>query len=250
MYVKLLNHFGTDQEICAAARISYNNHNQIKTDADNQKLLDYLAIHGHSSPFEQAEYQFLIKIPLFVFGQLVRHRTASINCKSYRYTEVEDATEFFIPDSFREANEKKQGSSDRIIDNNEFIKEICEQKCSNDLKFYTLLLEEGVCREQARMFLPQNVYTEFVWKIDFRNLFHFIKLRIHSTAQKEIQDLAIKLYEIARVKNPMACNAMHLSEKIITKQELKFILKNDIDGIKSQSRKAELKKLIEECTAF
>lgn len=247
MYVELLNHFGTDEEICAAARISYNNHKVQKTDIENQRLLDYLAIHDHSTPFEMSEYQFLIKIPLFVFGQLVRHRTASINCKSYRYTEVEDFTEFFIPDEFREANDKKQGSSDKIIDNNEFVKEICEEKCANDLRFYQLLLENLVCREQARIFLPQNVYTEFVWKIDFRNLFHFIKLRIHSTAQKEIQNLAIKLYEIARKKNPMACNAMHLSDKVVTKTELGYIVRDDIDGIKSKSRREELKKLVEEC---
>jgi thymidylate synthase (FAD) len=242
--VKLLNHFGTDEEICASARISYNNHGLKKTDAQNQGLLNYLAIHSHLSPFEMAEYQFYIKIPLFVFGQLVRHRTANINCKSYRYTEVEEEFEFYVPKILRKTDEKKQGSSDEPIVNNSMVVEICQEKCRNDLRFYKKLLEEGVCREQARIFLPQNIFTEFVWKIDLRNLYHFIKLRIHSTAQKEIQVVAEKLYDFIKEKNPMAYEALQGSQKDITIEELKYILKHDIDSIPSASRRKEIEQIL------
>lgn len=199
---------------------------------------------GNSSPFEMAEYQFHIKLPLFVFGQLVRHRTANINCKSYRYTEVEEEVEFFIPKFFRQTDEKKQGSSSLPIYNNSMVVELCQEKCRNDLRFYKQLLEEGVCREQARMFLPQNVFTEFVWKIDLRNLYHFINLRIHHTAQSEIQALAQKLLFFIKEKNPMAYNALSNSKKDITIEELKYILRHDIDGINSVSRRKEIENII------
>lgn len=244
MDVQLLNHFGTDADICSSARVSYNNRTVEKTDKENQRLLDYLAVHGHASPFEQSQYRFFMRVPLFVFGQIVRHRTASINCKSYRYTEVDDFEEFFIPDEFRRRDEKKQGSSDEIIENNDVMRELCQQKCANDLKFYKLLLENKICREQARIFLPQNLFTEFVWSIDFRNLFHFIRLRSHHTAQKEIRFIAEKLYEIARRCNPMACNAMHLSEKVVTKAELGFIIRDDIESIPSKSRREEVQDMV------
>ena len=242
--VRLLNHFGTDKEICASARISYNNHGLQKTDAQNQGLLNYLAIHSHNSPFEQAEYQFLIKLPLFVFGQLVRHRTANINCKSYRYTEVEEEIEFYVPKILRQTDEKKQGSSSLPIENNSMIVELCQEKCRNDLRFYKKLFEEGVCREQARMFLPQNIFTEFVWKIDLRNLYHFINLRIHHTAQSEIQELAQKLLFFVKEKNPMTYNALSQSRKDITTEELKYILRHDIASLPSVSRRKEIEKIL------
>jgi thymidylate synthase (FAD) len=177
---------------------------------------------------------------------LVRHRTANINCKSYRYTEVEEEIEFFIPKFFRQTDEKKQGSSSLPIYNNSMVVELCQEKCRNDLRFYKQLLEEGVCREQARMFLPQNVFTEFVWKIDLRNLAHFINLRIHHTAQSEIQVLAQKLLFFIREKNPMAYNALSSAKKDITIEELKYILKHDIDGIKSASRRKEITNILNE----
>jgi thymidylate synthase (FAD) len=244
--IRLLNHFGTDKEICASARISYNNHGLQKSDAENQKLLNYLAIHSHLSPFEMAEYQFFIRLPLFVFGQLVRHRTANINCKSYRYTEVEEEIEFYTPKILRKTDEKKQGSSSLPIENNSMVVELCQEKCRNDLRFYKKLLTEGVCREQARMFLPQNIFTEFVWKIDLRNLYHFIDLRIHHTAQVEIQELAQKLLFFVKEKNPMTYNALSNLKKDITKEELKYILNHDIDGIKSVSRRKEIEKILSE----
>ena len=201
---------------------------------------------GNSSPFEMAEYQFFIRLPLFVFGQLVRHRTANINCKSYRYTEVEEEIEFYTPKILRKTDEKKQGSSSLPIENNSMVVELCQEKCRNDLRFYKKLLTEGVCREQARMFLPQNIFTEFVWKIDLRNLYHFIDLRIHHTAQVEIQELAQKLLFFVKEKNPMTYNALSKSKKDITKEELKYILNHDIDGIKSVSRRKEIEKILSE----
>jgi flavin-dependent thymidylate synthase len=201
---------------------------------------------GNSSPFEQAEYQFFIKLPLFVFGQLVRHRTANINCKSYRYTEVEDLIEFYIPKFFRQTDEKKQGSSSLPIENNSMIVELCQEKCRNDFRFYKKLLEEGVCREQARMFLPQNIFTEFVWKIDLRNLYHFIDLRIHHTAQAEIQVLAQKLLFFVKEKNPMTYNALSNSKKDITIEELKYIMRHDIGSLPSVSRRKEIEKILNE----
>jgi thymidylate synthase (FAD) len=96
------------------------------------------------------------------------------------------------------------------------------------------------------MFLPQNIFTEFVWKIDLRNLYHFIDLRIHHTAQVEIQELAQKLLFFIREKNPMAYNALSSAKKDITIEELKYILKHDIDGIKSASRRKEITNILNE----
>jgi len=173
MKVELLGIFGDDSTIVESARISFNKED--KTDhKQNEKLIRYLMKNKHTSPFEMVEYRFKIHCPIFVARQIVRHRTASINELSGRYTEYEP--EYFIPDLERIKGKgilNKQGSEGEV---SEFAKknfrkklESNSEKCHKD---YGKFLNLGISNELARMTLPVNTYTTFIWKIDLHNLFH------------------------------------------------------------------------------
>lgn len=213
-FVEYIDHYGSDQRIVEAARVSYNGHS--KGNEKDKKLLFYLYKNRHTSPLEQCSLTFKIKLPIFVMRQLVRHRTAKLNEISARYTELKD--DFYIPSNWRRQDEKnKQGS----VENGEFnpyvfdpvgqIDEECSTlfrwSCEYAYKVYQNMIEAGVAREMARMILPVNIYTECYWTIDLHNLLHFIRLREDSHAQSEIQEYARAMKEITQKHFPWVMEA-------------------------------------------
>lgn len=196
-HVVLLDVMGSDEDIEYAARMSYAN--GTRTVSQTQSLLDFLMRHEHTSPFEMAEVKFQIKMPIFVMRQLVRHRSASLNEVSLRYSKATD--EFYVPALSRmntQSSSNKQCSSEELIDWPAETRNLISVFNENAFDGYTALLDSGLSRELARGILPVNGYTEVVWKIDLKNLMHFLKLRLHSHAQKEIQWLAQAMYDLLK----------------------------------------------------
>lgn len=196
-HVVLLDVMGSDEDIEYAARMSYAN--GTRTVSQTQSLLDFLLRHEHTSPFEMAEIKFQIKMPIFVMRQLVRHRTASMNEMSLRYSKATD--EFYVPNVSRmntQSSTNKQCSAEELVEWPAETRNLISVFNENAYDGYTALLESGLSRELARGILPVNGYTEVVWKIDLKNLMHFLKLRLHSHAQKEIQWLAQAMYDLLK----------------------------------------------------
>ena len=185
-YVKLIDVMGTDKSVVDAARISYDN----KGSSADRGLIRYLLRHRHTTPFEMCVLKFELKMPIFVARQWIRHRTASINEVSARYTQLPE--EMFVPEFFSaQSKDNKQGRGDKIDDATRHSLNGMYQwanKASYDT--YGDLLEKGVSREQARGVLNLNIYTKFIWKMDLHNLMHFLHLRLDAHAQKEIRDYA------------------------------------------------------------
>lgn len=184
-YVRYIDHMGSDQRICEAARISYKSSS--KGDEVDKKLLGYLWKNRHTSPFEIVKLTLNIKMPIFVMRQYVRHRMQNLNEVSARYTELPN--EFYIPKIWRKQDIKNKQSSieSEELDHNALSFNL---RRWNDEAYekYRVLLDKGVAREMARMVLPVNIYTEIYTSWDLKNLLHFITLRDDSHAQAEIQE--------------------------------------------------------------
>jgi len=226
-HVVLLDFMGSDEDIEYAARMSYAD--GTRTVSDTKRLLDFLMRHDHSSPFEMAEFKFQINMPIFVMRQLVRHRTASLNENSLRYSVATD--EFYLPETSRcnpQSTTNKQCSGDTIIEDHLEARHTIAAACNESFDAYHRLLEMGLSRELARGVLPVNGYTEVVWKIDLKNLMHFLKLRLHGHAQEEIQWLAQAIYEliVGTNKFPLTLDAFDryiLNGARMSKHELELI---------------------------
>lgn len=194
-----------DRAIVDAARVSYDPGSTKHTSTD-RGLIRYLMRHYHNTPFEMVEFKFHIKMPLFVARQHLRHRTASVNEVSARYSEVKD--EFFLPDDFRQQAQVNRQGSHGVVDDNDDIRSTVKEH--NDVchkAYLDMIGDVGVCREQARMILPQSMYTEFYWKINLHNLMHYLRLRMESHAQKEIQDYANMIYKLVKPLAPYTFEA-------------------------------------------
>jgi thymidylate synthase (FAD) len=193
-----------DAAIVQAARVSYGA--GTKSMSDDRALIRYLMRHKHTTPFEMVEFKFHIRAPIYVARQWLRHRTASVNELSARYSIVHD--DFFLPKELRkQATTRGQGGEEAYGDGSSNL--LTKQKASCDLAFHTYdeLISKGVSRELARAHLPQCTFTEFYWKIDLHNLLHFLELRIEDHAQKEIRDLANEIVNLIRPIVPVACEA-------------------------------------------
>jgi len=193
-YVRYIDHLGTDQRIVEAARVSYGGAS--KGDEADKKLLGYLFKNRHTSPFEQCNVTFNIKMPIFVMRQLVRHRTFRLNEWSGRYSELKD--EFYEPECWRRQDFKnKQGSTeDSSVHWNHFNDAILAIAQKQAYDHYQSLLANGVAKELARIVLPVSIYTEIYVNCDLHNLIHFFNLRLDPHAQKEIQDVAKAMLHI------------------------------------------------------
>jgi thymidylate synthase (FAD) len=203
MEARLIDSMGNDAAIVQSARVSYGP--GTKSVSDDRALIRYLMRHWHTTPFEMVEFKFLIKCPIFVARQWLRHRTASVNEVSARYSVIPD--EFFIPDSLRKQSTTRGQGGEDPYEGGEFL--VLKQKASCDLAFHTYdeLIAKGVSRELARTHLPQSTFTQFYWKINLHNLLHFLQLRIEDHAQKEIRDLAKQVYELIKPIVPVTCEA-------------------------------------------
>jgi len=189
-FVQCLDVMGSDHQIAEAARVCTGG--DVADGERDRRLLRYLFRHRHTSPFEMAEMKFLIRCPIYVMRQWVRHRTASINEASLRYTESDCNFEILDEVSwYRQSEENRQGGGEYFTgDDGRLFRDAEAMVCYNARLTYLRLLEQGVSRELARRVLPVSLYTTFVWKIDLHNLLHFLSLRLDPTAQSAIREYA------------------------------------------------------------
>lgn len=198
-HVRLTGVFGTDQLIVDTARISYGGTS--KGEEADMKLLHYLYKNRHTSPFEQCNVTFNIKFPIFLMRQFVRHRTFRLNEWSGRYSELAD--EFYTPKTWREQDTKnKQGGIVGGSILQDFCDDICIDAYTHAYNAYRRLLEQRVCKEQARIVLPVGIYTEIRVNCDLHNLLHFFRLRLDSHAQGEMREVAQAMYDLVADKFP------------------------------------------------
>jgi thymidylate synthase (FAD) len=202
-YVELIDYMGSDNSIVSAARVSLLGESKGK-DAD-EKLIHYLKKNHHDTPFEMVEFVFRVKCPLFIRSQWMRHRTFSYNEVSRRYTSEE--IDFYYTDKLRHQAENNRQASSGIIENSEAIQYLIKKSTEECFSTYETLLANGVAREQARMVLPQNMYTIFYVKGNLRNWFHFLDLRNDEHAQYEMQLYAKAIEDIITPIVPIACEA-------------------------------------------
>lgn len=194
-YINLVDSMGNDLSIVNAARKSFGKSSDEFTDKD-RKLLKYLWDNKHTSPFEMVEFLFEVKAPLFVVRQWQRHRTWSYNEVSRRYTSED--LDFYFPEVWRyQDSDNKQASNGEFNSSQTAILNGILSSVVDDCMIeYDDLINNGVCREQARMILPQNMMVEMVAKTDLHNLIHFLRLRLHKHAQWEIQEYARAIMDL------------------------------------------------------
>ena len=211
--VSYVQHMGSDLTVVNSARVSFGKHKD-ELDNKDKKLIRYLIKHRHTSTLEHNQVTFRFKVPLFVRSQHHRHRTWSYNEISRRYTD--ENLEWYLPKRFRTQHKSNRQASntDDLIDPQAYptlslmrISELLEYKTNECFQTYETLLDAGVCREQARMILPQNLYTEYYGSCNLNNLLKFIDLRTHEGAQWEIQKVAEACREIAETLWPETIRA-------------------------------------------
>ncbi len=204
-FVRLVEKMGNDFSPVQSARVSFGK--GLTTEKRDIKLLNYLMEHKHHTPFEHIVFKFHLKLPIFVMRQLVRHRIASINERSGRYTEFE--TEWYIPERIRVSDTKNRQGSVKTEDENLNAKaiNIITEELQNIYEKYQELLSMGVAKELARIILPTSMYTECYWTINCRSLMNFLNLRADSHAQYEIQQYAIAIAKIFEKHYPNVYNA-------------------------------------------
>ena len=211
--VSLVAHIGSDKTIVNSARVSFGRDNKRDLVERDQKLIKYLVKHKHTSTLEHNVVTLMFEVPLFVRSQHMRHRTWSYNEISRRYTDVD--MKFYVPQGFRTQHESNRQASkdilvDPVIDNDlpDFTaSRLVMNHHKDSLRLYNRLLSGGVCREQARGVLPQNLYTRYYATVNLNNLLKFIDLRLHEGAQWEIQQVAKACLDIATELWPFTVSA-------------------------------------------
>ena len=206
-FVGLINHMGSDETIEFATRMSYGE--GTRTVSDRRNLIRYLVRHLHTSPLEMGELVFHLKLPIMAMRQLVRHRTASLNEYSARYSELTDEIYVVPPERVQSQSlTNKQGSGDSL--DPETVEEIIDSiqhSQAISLASYRELLDLGLTRELARGVMPTNGYTECVWKIDLNNFFKTAKLRLDKHTQEETRVMMELMYGFVKPLFPIACQA-------------------------------------------
>ena len=195
-HVRLVDVMGDDSAIVQAARVSYGK--GTKTVNEDRGLIRFLMRHRHTTPFEMCELKFHVRVPMDCWRQWIRHRTASVNEYSTRYSEAIDDKQQTAPGEWRtQSKSNKQGSAEFLpgeVEGYPGIGKVLSEKETALHNFardiYQDRIDSGVAREQARKDLPLSTYTEAYWKTDLHNLFHFLSLRMDPHAQKEIRDYA------------------------------------------------------------
>ncbi|MCC0069952.1 MAG: FAD-dependent thymidylate synthase [Rhodobacteraceae bacterium] len=206
--VRVIDYMGDDAAITQAARVSYGRGTKAVT--NDEGLIRYLMRHWHSTPFEMCEVKFHVKLPVFVARQWIRHRTANVNEYSARYSILD--REFYIPAPEHLAAQSTVNNQGRgeLLEGAEAARvlDILREDAMRAYDHYEDMLsqegQKGLARELARMNLPANVYTQWYWKIDLHNLFHFLRLRADAHAQYEIRAYAEVMCGIARDWVPLA----------------------------------------------
>lgn len=237
--IRVIDKMGGDESVVQAARVSYGK--GTKSVREDRGLIRYLMRHHHTTPFEMCEIKLHVKVPMDTWRQWIRHRTASVNEYSTRYSIAIDDKKANSPKEWRLQSEKnRQGSAgfleertgkyltDREAELHQFAHDI-----------YSERLEKGVAREQARKDLPLSTYTEAYWKIDLHNLLHFLQLRMDQHAQIEIREYAnIIGYQIVKEWVPLTWEAFvdyrlnSVSISGIEKEVIKRLNSEPVDSVK------------------
>lgn len=206
-FIRPVDYMGNDSSIVEAARVSYGKGTRKRS--DDRGLIRYLMRHRHSTPFEMCEIKFHVRVPMDCWRQWIRHRAASVNEYSTRYSEAIDDKQETQPNQWRlQSEDNKQGSGgflDPII--GDYLSQREFELHEHAHSVYTERLEKGVSREQARKDLPLSNYTEAYWKCDLRNLLHFLGLRMDSHAQSEIRQYANAIGEVVKEWVPLTWEA-------------------------------------------
>ena len=221
--VEYIQHMGEDLTIVNSARASFGAWKDELDDKD-EKLINYLVKHRHTSTFEHNVITLRFKVPLYIRSQHHRHRTWSYNEISRRYTDVD--MEFYEPKSFRtqhKSNRQASNAEELIDPKVDFLwdesmtgytaREAMMELHRGSLYLFNSMIEAGVCREQARGVLPQNLYTTYWGTVNLNNLLKFIDLRLHDGAQLEIQKVAEACLEIAEDLFPRAIDYYRKNKK-------------------------------------
>src|ERR1700677_4801137 len=212
-FVRVVDYMGDDAAIVQAARVSYGR--GTRRVSEDAGLIRYLMRHRHSTPFEMCEIKYHVKLPIFVARQWIRHRTANVNEYSARYSILD--REFYIPAPEQLAAQSvsnRQGRGD-ILDGEEAaqVLDLLRADAEQCYAHYAFMLNEGenadparrgLARELARMNLTLNTYTQWYWKTNLHNLFHFLSLRADSHAQYEIRVYADEMLRMTEAWVPVA----------------------------------------------
>lgn len=210
-FVRVIDYMGDDAAICQAARVSYGK--GTKSVSNDEGLIRYLMRHWHSTPFEMCEIKLHVKLPVFVARQWIRHRTANVNEYSARYSIMD--REFYIPEPQHIAAQStvnNQGRGETLTGEEAArVLEILKSDAARCYDNYESMIsdegQQGLARELARMNLPANIYTQWYWKVDLHNLFHFLRLRADSHAQYEIRVYADAICKVVADWVPAAFGA-------------------------------------------
>ncbi len=218
-FIRVVDYMGDDPAIVQAARVSYGR--GTRRPSEDRGLIRYLMRHRHTTPFEMCEIKLHVKLPIFVARQWIRHRTANVNEYSARYSILD--REFYIPAAEQlaiQSSTNRQGRGD-VVSTDQAIRilKLLRDTANSSYDTYETLLNEDdkgeardpelpmLARELARMSLSLNSYTQWYWKTDLHNLFHFLGLRADPHAQYEIRVYAQEMLEIAKAWVPIATEA-------------------------------------------
>lgn len=217
-FVRVVDYMGDDSAVVQAARVSYGR--GTKQVSEDRGLIRYLMRHNHTTPFEMASIKLHVKLPIFVARQWIRHRTASVNEYSARYSILDK--EFYIPSEENVAAQSttnRQGRSELLNDEDtKQILSILRQDAENNYEHYQWMLNspdsasfdpdrQGLARELARINLTLGTYTQWYWKIDLHNLLHFLRLRADPHAQHEIREYAQVILQLLQLWVPLTYEA-------------------------------------------
>ena len=253
-FIRVVDYMGDDQAVVQAARVSYGK--GTTRVSEDRGLIRYLMRHRHSTPFEMCEIKLHVKLPMFIARQWIRHRTASINEYSARYSVLDK--EFYIPDAKDLAvqslsNRQGRGGVLSEKDSNEAL-EMLKRDAEKCFDTYEYLLNEksngdiidnnrdGLARELARINLTLNTYTQWYWKTNLHNLMNFIYLRADSHAQYEIRVYADIIYDIMKAWVPITAEAFssYRSGSIEISAEAMKVIKLLIAGKKIDQKSSGL----------
>jgi thymidylate synthase (FAD) len=210
-FVRVIDYMGDDAAICQAARVSYGK--GTKSVSNDAGLIRYLMRHWHSTPIELCEVKLHVKLPVFVARQWIRHRTANVNEYSARYSILD--REFYIPepDALNAQSVVNNQGRGEVLSGEEAARvlEFLKGDANRAYDHYEQMIsdegQQGLARELARMNLPANIYTQWYWKVDLHNLFHFLRLRADAHAQYEIRVYADAICKIVADWVPAAYGA-------------------------------------------
>jgi len=194
MNVELLNYFGGDINHSNVARVSYQKEASGFTYEQNAKLLNYLAKHGHTSPFRHSNLQFRIRCSIYVERQLHKHHVGvEVNSISGRYVDFADSYYFIPIGEWRKQSTSSKQGSDGLVENQEYCNAIQEATIRFARKNYDLLIAKGVAMEQARSILPLSLETEYITTMSFQAFVHMCNLRLKPDTQAETRDVVTEM---------------------------------------------------------